>query len=126
MLRVFLPYTDWEAFHAGLFNLTFTGSDVDNSAELLKNPELLREQMEESTYAWPNSSLHNLTNESQNRQAWLGQAACCLHHGASEDATKAAWRTLTIEEQTLANQVADEVILKWEGEYANAKTLFGI
>lgn len=123
MIRVFLPHNKWEAWQAGQFSLSFKSHDVDASKELLIEPALLKELMQETIETWPNSSLHNMSNEDQNRQAWLGQAACCLHHGAPADATKAAWRELTTDQQDAANAVADEVITRWDNEH-NAQALF--
>jgi hypothetical protein len=67
---------------------------------------------------WKYSAEVNLSNRNRNRQAWLGQASCCLIVGAPEDLTKQAWHTLTAAEKIAANAVADEVIAAWERRYA--------
>ena len=62
---------------------------------------------------WPLSCEHNLTADC-NRQAWIGQAACCLALGVPEDITREAWHMLTQSQQDEANRKADEAILVWE------------
>lgn len=65
---------------------------------------------------WTKSCEHNLTDLKQNRQAWIGHAACAFAHGIPEDIVREAWSYLTQEQQDAANQKADEAILYWETE----------
>lgn len=62
---------------------------------------------------WPNSCEANLTASSMNHQAWLGHAGCAIAVGSPEDMTRLAWRTLTQEQQDLANAAADRAIAEW-------------
>jgi hypothetical protein len=55
-----------------------------------------------------------LTDTKQNRQAWIGHAACALAHGIPEDIVREAWSYLTQEQQDAANKKADEAIAHWE------------
>lgn len=66
---------------------------------------------------WPNSAEVNLTATVINHQAWLGHAACCINHGASEDLTRLGWRMLTEEQQAEANAAADRAIKIWSDRY---------
>lgn len=84
---------------------------------LLKCPGWLWESMTFVSQNWKISAEHNLSNTNRNRQAWLGQAACCFSHGAPEYITKLAWNNLTEKEQKIANDVADDVIKDWEQKY---------
>lgn len=70
---------------------------------------------------WEYSCEANLTASSINHQAWIGHAGCAINHNAPEDITRLAWRTLTQEQQDLANQAADNAIAYWKGKYC-AKT----
>jgi len=67
---------------------------------------------------WLFSCEANLTASVINHQAWIGHAACALNHGAPEDLTRLAWRTLTQEQQDLANLAADRAIEHWSNNYA--------
>jgi len=80
----------------------------------LSCPQWLEESMCFVAHAWEKSAEHNLSNTARNRQAWLGQAACCFSHGAPEYLTKIAWNNLTDEQRAAANAVADAVIADWE------------
>ena len=66
---------------------------------------------------WPYSSEANLTASVINHQAWIGQASCAINHNAPEYITKLAWRELTLEQQSIANNVADRVIEIWREAY---------
>lgn len=63
---------------------------------------------------WPNSSIHNLSNRSLNRMAWIGHAACFLNCGSVEYTTRLGWRTLDEDEQKEANNIAAIAIKEWE------------
>lgn len=95
--------------------------DIACAARLLRDVHMLNVSMHAVLTSWPVAVQHNLSNTSMNRQAWLGQAACCLAEDIPEDATRFAWRTLTETEQAEANAVADKVIAKWEREFQGAQ-----
>lgn len=63
---------------------------------------------------WPNSCLHNLSDLSQNRKAWIGHAACALEWGMTEDVVRQAWSHLSDEQRAAANQAAQRAIELWE------------
>ena len=66
------------------------------------------------TVEWPISCEQNLGFTGQNRQAWVGHAACCMAINCPEDVTRSAWWLLTQEQRDAANAVADEAIEAWE------------
>ena len=66
---------------------------------------------------WPYACLHNLTNPSINRQAWIGHSACCIAIKCPEDITRLAWHTLTQKQQDDANSQADKAIAHFESKY---------
>lgn len=118
--RVFHPYNQWEDFKMGMYEKTCFMDDesmVVNCMATLSCPELLWECMQFVSHNWGKSAEHNLTNYSRNRQAWLGQAACCFLDGAPEYLVKQAWGRLSPQKQVDANKVADEVIEEWEWKY---------
>lgn len=84
------------------------------SLELLSSPTELYDVMMNVISKWPYSSEHNLTDTSINRQAWLGQAACCYNHGSPEEHTCRAWWALNERQRVEANIVADRVIQHYE------------
>lgn len=120
MERVFHPFTKWEDLQMGMYEKTCFMDDtsmVEAAGATLGCPNLLWECMQFVSHNWAHSAEHNLTNVKRNRQAWLGQAACCFIDGAPEYLTKLAWNNLTDEQRNKANIVADEVIQEWEWKY---------
>lgn len=117
MNRIFHHYEKWEDWKDGLYALSVDNPDevmITRAARVLRNIDLLRWAMLRVIHLWTHAAEVNLTNSSRNRQAWLGQAACCYICGAPEDLTKAAWHRLSVAEQDGANLVADYVIAAWE------------
>jgi hypothetical protein len=117
--RVFHHYSLWEDYQAGLYggpripDILAVGLAVN----ILSNAENCRSAMREVLHRWPLACEQNLSHVARNRQAWLGQACCCLEVQATEDQTKASWHELNEDQQRQANQIADECIAQWEHEY---------
>lgn len=68
--------------------------------------------------AYPVAAEHNLTDLAQNRQAWIGHAACYLAFECPEDIVREAWGQLTQQQRDEANAAADIAIAEWETRYA--------
>lgn len=83
--------------------VTFTGDHLAYGAAMLQVLD-----------AYPLACEHNLTDLAQNRQAWIGHAACHLAHNMPEDIVREAWGRLTDEQRDAANAQADIAILEWE------------
>lgn len=126
MARVWHPYTAWEDYRAGMYGLTDKlNAERGASIDLLRNPAALQDAMLDAVLAWPVAAEHNLSDTSCNRRAWLGQAACCLAHGATQFATCSGWWDLSDDQRAQANAAADVVIARWESEvFCGAQALF--
>jgi hypothetical protein len=119
MTRIYHHYRLWEDWIDGLYRQTITPAEdviVSRASRLLASPDWLHKAMMQVAIEWRHAGEVNLSNRHRNRQAWLGQAACCLVCGATEDLTKKAWHILSLAEQEAANRVADKVIAYWEIE----------
>lgn len=123
MKRIYHHFEKWEDWRDGLYKATAQTEEqlVVRAARLLSNPKMLEMAMEMAVVKWIHSAEHNLTNRSRNRQAWLGQAACCLVCGTPEHLTKSAWHRLSLAEQTTANGIADKILTDWDVDYAKEK-----
>lgn len=116
--RLYYNYTLWECYANGMYVERKGGERdayVEMAINLLSDPIRLRQNMLDAANEWFYSSRNHLTSRNSNRQAWLGRFACCYAHGISESETREAWSFLTDEQRIKANQMADEVILIWEG-----------
>jgi len=121
--RVYHHYSKMEEFHSVMWKqlpIEQRQVAIDASAELMRDAKAFEIACDRAVTEWPNSAEANLTASVINHQAWLGHAASCINHGASEDLTRLAWRTLSQDQQDAANDAADRSIEKWSKAYAAA------
>lgn len=120
MNQVYFPYTVWEEYYYGMWRNVY-GQERETyfkkAVEFTGNAKLYGRFMQKVIKLWSYSCLHNLSNNSINRQAWIGHAACCLALNCPEDITRLAWHQLTQKQQDDANAQADKAIVKWEQMY---------
>jgi hypothetical protein len=114
MQRRKYPYTEWEDYVAGLYALTWEGTQRD-AMELLSDPGRLRSGMHQALALWPKASEHHLSDDAVNSRAWLGWAACGILARVPAHATRAAWWLLSEDQRVAANAVADDVIRYYMG-----------
>ena len=116
MIRIYHPWQDWEDYRFGFYN-NCSGKEkqkfIDLALEMFNSKDLTTENMYRVVTEWVNSCEHNLTNESMNKIAYIGQAACCMYGKVPSTVTMEAWNLLDTETQTQANQIAEEVLQKW-------------
>lgn len=119
MKRVFYHYKSWEDYKNGMYKNSIPNAELINqSINILSNSELLYSKMEEVVNRWIYATEHNLTDKGRNRNAWLGQSACCIaNNKISENITKIAWNSLNKNTQKKANMIAELIIKNWELNY---------
>ena len=119
MEQLYYHYTQWEDFQHGMYNEIKEGRQerIQKAIYLLTNLELLYKQMTKVTKEWKYATEQNLTNNSINHQAFLGQTACNIWGDIKEDETREAWGYLTNEQRYKANKVADTVYLEWKRNF---------
>lgn len=87
---------------------------VQQAAKLLSTPFDCRAAMVRALNEYPISARQHLTKQIGKRP-WIGQAACNVELGATEEETRIAWNFyMTKEAQDSANGIADELIADWE------------
>lgn len=127
--QYFTSYTNWEDFQAGMYRIT-PERDKDklviNAIGLLKNQNEFYHSMREMIDLWKVAARVNLTNNQQNKRAWLGAAACCFKYNVPEYLTRVAWNLLNKEDQDQANRTAEKIIQEFNQQHTTtyAKTLF--
>ena len=127
MKQIFKPYTKWEDFLNGMYTLNDVidkDKKVIGAITLLSNQKAFYMALKEVLTNWPIASKVNLTNKQQNRNAWLGAAACMYIHNTPEYLTRIAWGLLNKDVQQKANNIADKIIIEFENKNHNEKTLF--
>lgn len=109
------PYWNWECFINGMWLKRKNDMNkIQQCANLLSSTLECEEAMSGAVKAYPISAEQHLTKP-LGKRPWLGQAACCFALGATEEEVRIAWNFyMTSKSQDKANQIADEVIAKWE------------
>lgn len=126
MNRIYHPWNKWECFKAGFYNNKPQNDTIDDDqckqeyADFLKNTEHFEFTLGRVIIEWPNSCEHNLSNESMNRIAWLGQACLC-YEKQIPSVYRGGFNLLTKEQQLAANMSALKYLNKWL-ESRNEKT----
>jgi len=108
-------YRKWEDFNNGMYN-TRANSEIIKSCIDMFNSDIIYWYMTTTIENWKYTSEVHLTQKEFNRKAWLGQATCNYHFGATIKETTNAWFNLSREQRNLANKIAEEVIEEWEYE----------
>lgn len=121
--RRYLPWWEWEEVTANMWGTVVDRKHyLEFAIEFTGDHETYGTYMLRVTEEWPNSSLHNLSNKTQNRRAWIGHAACAFAFGCPEDIVREAWSYLSEDQQKKANAVADKAINSWEQKHAKEIT----
>jgi hypothetical protein len=122
MDRIWHHYKKWEEYKQGMWR----NVSKEEEKEFLQRAVLFMSDsfvfgwyMKRVVEKWIISCEQNLSATGMNRQAWIGQAACCLAIGCPEYITRKAWWKLTQQQQDKANAKADEAIKIWEVKYEN-------
>jgi hypothetical protein len=117
MQRIYHRYELHEDWRAG-FYWNESGLNKQELKQKCKeffcDKKMVSKYMEAVIKQWPYSSQHNLSNESMNRVAWLGQAAVCLWCKCPSPITMETWREVPIECRNEADRIAEEIIKKYE------------
>lgn len=117
MKQIYIPYWDWEDFKNGMWrkvNPVEEQQFLERAIIFTSNHILYGNAMLRVINEWPKTCLHNLSDLSINRRAFIGHAACSLEINCPEYITRMAWHYLTTSQQDKANAKADFAILQWE------------
>ena len=113
MTRIYHTWDKWECFPAGFYEPQPPDGITAVNATVMYR-DFLRDLQRFERYLfvvirdWVNSCEHNLSNESMNRVAWLGQASMCVATKIPR-AFRSGFMLLTEAERDAANEMA----LKW-------------
>jgi len=116
MKRIYYPYWLWEDYKCGFYNNcsgNIKQQKIDKCLEMFNSKELTKLNMFRVINEWKYSCEHNLTNESLNKIAYIGQGACCLYANIPNIITMECWSMLTKEVQDRSNLIAQEVLNYW-------------
>ena len=118
MTRIYHRWEKWECYRAGFFSQSpptgMSKKDCEAAyTTFLRDYKAFARAMKRNLMEWPYSCEHNLSNESLNRIAWLGQSAICIAQGIPS-CFRGGFNLLSEEEeQTTANALALSYLNKW-------------
>lgn len=117
MKRIYHPYWLWEDYKAGFYD-NCSGEIkkqlIQKGIEMFNSESLTIDNMLKVINEWKYSCEHNLTNESMNKIAYIGQGACCLYSKIPSKVTMEIWNKLEKEVQDRSNNIAIEVLNIWK------------
>lgn len=113
MNRIYHPYWLWEDYKAGFYD-NCSGESKKEKKELavkmFMSKALTKKYMMRVVEEWRCSCEHNLTNESMNKIAYVGQAACCIYGGVPSTVTMEIWSTLPQNVRDRSDEIARNTI----------------
>lgn len=117
MKRIYHKWDKWECYKAGFHDNKCRNGETDDEAQtlyknLLSDVEGFEEALKKVLKEWPNSCEHNLSNESMNRVAWLGQAALAYKYNIP-CRFRTGYRLLSDEQKVSADKVALKYLNIW-------------
>jgi len=113
--RIYHHYEKWEDYLNGMYRMKYDNEPelIEKAKSILCNPPLFMEVAKEVINNWRIATDVNLSNESTNRNAWIGQASCCYKYSVPELVTRKAWGELQPVERKQANDVAEKILNHW-------------
>ena len=117
MIRIYHHFNLWEEVDAGMWRFLPEKKKekyIKKAITFMSDDMIFGLYMKRVIEKWKYSCEHNLTDLSQNRVAWLGQAACAMALTCPEDITRHAWSFLTLDQQQKADKKAEDCIKEWE------------
>jgi lysine/ornithine N-monooxygenase len=124
-MRVYKPYHVWEDWINGMWR-TVTKDEYDSylkwAIQFTGDHVKYGESMGLVIKEWENTMLHNLTNQSINKRAFLGHCACCFNSGCPEYIVRDAWKLLSDMQRLQADDIAQKHIDNWMNEYKTNST----
>ena len=114
--RHYVHYLEWEDFKAGMWGKMPKQEEsamIERAIEFTGNDLIYGASMMEVIWNWPRTMLHNLTNPSLNKRAFLGHCAAFMKIQSPEYITRIAWWELTQLQRDLADEIAEKTINHW-------------
>lgn len=114
--RIYHPFNLWEDHKHGFYD-NCSGEvkkeKLQKVVDFFNDPNKTYEFMERVLVEWKYSVEHNLTNNSMNKIAYLGQSAVCLCYSVPSTVTMEGWSLLSKDTQTTANSIAITLLKKY-------------
>lgn len=117
MERIFHSWDKWEDYRHNFYGGVVDDWERDNTLELyaslLRDLPRFEAALKIIISEWKYSCEHNLSNESMNRVAYLGQAACALVYKVPHSNSMGGYNLLTDQEKAAADAMAQKYLDLW-------------
>lgn len=117
MKRIYHPWDKWEDYRHNFYGGVTSDYPKDNTltryADFLRDLTGFEEALKVVISEWKYSCEHNLSNESMNRVAYLGQAAMALAFKVPHSQSMGGYNLLTPEQQRAADTLAQRYLGLW-------------
>lgn len=117
MNRIYHPWNVWEDykfnFYGGMPDGYTKAKTTELYASLLRDTARFEEALKVIISTWKYSCEQNLSNESMNRVAYLGQAACALVYKVPSNLSSSGYNLLSDEEKASADAMAQKYLDLW-------------
>jgi len=115
--RIYHSWDKWECYRFGFWNTTCpdgmkSKEGIQIYKDFLSDLSQFEEGLKGILAEWKFSCEHNLTNESMNRIAWLGQASVSYSHGIPSHC-RSGFTKMNSDEQVAANNLALKYLNIW-------------
>lgn len=114
--RIYHPWFRWEDFRHNFYGHIPVDNKVKHDelyADFLRDLERFEKALMIITTEWVYACEHNLTNESLNRIAYLGQAAMALEYNVPSSMSRNGYNLLSEQEQKVADDLAEKYLNMW-------------
>lgn len=126
MKQIYHPYWKWEDYKNGFYK-NCSGEEkkqkIESVLKMFNSKELTEKYMRKAIYEWKYSCEHNLSNNSINKIAYIGQCACCIFDEVPNLVTMYAWKLLSQEIRDRSDKIAIKIIKEWEQNIKLKNTL---
>ena len=114
--RIFHPWHLWEDYRYNFYDNCGGVEKEEKSKKVIEffsDPELTKDCMMYVVKNWRFSMEHNLTNNSLNKIAYIGQCACAYYGNIPYTVTMENWSKLNESTRKTADKIAQECIDVW-------------
>lgn len=124
MDRIYHRYENWECFKSGMYDNKDSDELQKLAVDILTNRIQFLKTGLTVVKEWKKTCEHHLSNDSSNKQAFIGQICCSFKYSVPETSTRKAWALLSEMQKEQANKIADLIISRFKHEKKNKQLRF--
>ena len=121
MKQIYHHFSKWEDYKNGFYDSSCKDKDlhITKAINLLSDENKFYNIATKLIKEWKYCCEHNLTDNSINRIAYIGQVSCCYFNNTPSFITKEAWWKIDESTRNKANNVAKRVLNEYLNTHLN-------